>query len=55
VREVQTGVWWWKAAHPDWTPAQWWPQKVSSYAIDDGSRLLLFDPLAVPGEQLDPV
>ena len=23
---------------------------VSSYAIDDGERLLLFDPLAVPGE-----
>jgi hypothetical protein len=23
---------------------------VSSYAIDDGSRLLFFDPLAVPGK-----
>jgi hypothetical protein len=26
---------------------------VSSYAIDDGSRLLLFDPLAVAGELLE--
>jgi len=26
---------------------------VSSYAIDDGSRLLLFDPLAVPSELVD--
>jgi hypothetical protein len=26
---------------------------VSSYAIDDGSRLLLFDPQTVPGELLD--
>jgi glyoxylase-like metal-dependent hydrolase (beta-lactamase superfamily II) len=26
---------------------------VSSYAIDDGARLLLFDPLAVPGELLE--
>jgi hypothetical protein len=26
---------------------------VSSYAIDDGERLLLFDPLAVPGELED--
>jgi hypothetical protein len=24
--------------------------RVSSYAIDDDERLLLFDPLAVPGE-----
>jgi glyoxylase-like metal-dependent hydrolase (beta-lactamase superfamily II) len=27
---------------------QWWPQAVSSYALDDGTRLLFFDPLAVP-------
>ena len=32
---------------------QWWPQEVSSYAIDDGARLLLFDPLAVPDELLE--
>ena len=31
--------------------AGWWPQLVSSYALDDGARLILFDPLAVP-EQL---
>jgi glyoxylase-like metal-dependent hydrolase (beta-lactamase superfamily II) len=30
-----------------------WPQELSSYAIDDGARLLLFDPLAVPGEILE--
>jgi hypothetical protein len=24
-----------------------WAEEVSSYAIDDGERLLLFDPLAV--------
>jgi hypothetical protein len=27
-----------------------WGPEVSSYAIDDGERLLLFDPLAVPGK-----
>ena len=27
-----------------------WDQNVSSYAIDDGERLLLFDPLGVPSE-----
>ena len=28
-------------------------ENVSSYAIDDGERLLLFDPLAVPSELVD--
>jgi glyoxylase-like metal-dependent hydrolase (beta-lactamase superfamily II) len=37
---------------PDWTPAERWPQEVSSHAIDDGARLLLFDPLSVPDELL---
>ena len=54
MREVQTGVWHWDAPHPDWTPKQGgadgWGPEVSSYAIDDGQRLLLFDPLAPPSE-----
>jgi glyoxylase-like metal-dependent hydrolase (beta-lactamase superfamily II) len=52
VREVQTGIWHWQALHPEWEPeAEWGDHKeVSSYAIDDGERLLLFDPLAVPAE-----
>jgi hypothetical protein len=52
VREPRAGLWHWQAAHPDWTPGERWPQEVSSYAIDDGERLLLFDPLAVPDELL---
>jgi glyoxylase-like metal-dependent hydrolase (beta-lactamase superfamily II) len=53
VRELQAGLWHWQAPHPDWTPDERWPQDVSSYAIDDGARLLLFDPLAVPDEILE--
>lgn len=52
VRELLTGIWHWQAPHPDWTPDEPWPQEVSSLAIDDGKRLLLVDPLAVPGEIL---
>jgi hypothetical protein len=52
VRELRAGLWHWQAPHPDWTPGERWPQEVSSYAIDDGERLLLFDPLAVPDELL---
>jgi glyoxylase-like metal-dependent hydrolase (beta-lactamase superfamily II) len=50
VQELQTGVWHWQAEHPDWKPGEEWDQVVSSYAIDDGERLLLFDPLAPPSE-----
>ena len=53
VRELQAGLWHWRAPHPAWTPDEPWPQEVSSYAIDDGTRLLLFDPLAVPDELLE--
>jgi glyoxylase-like metal-dependent hydrolase (beta-lactamase superfamily II) len=53
VRELQPGLWHWQAPHPDWTPGERWSQEVSSYAIDDGARLLLFDPLSVPDELLE--
>jgi glyoxylase-like metal-dependent hydrolase (beta-lactamase superfamily II) len=45
VREIRTGVWHWEARHPEWEN-----RPVSSYAIDDGERLVVFDPLAPPGE-----
>lgn len=50
VREVQTGVWHWETPHPEWEPGERWGPEVSSYAIDSGDRLLLFDPLALPSE-----
>src|SRR5213595_1149868 len=50
MRELRPGLWHWKAPHPQWEPTEPWDQNVSSYAVDDGERLLLFDPLAVPGE-----
>jgi hypothetical protein len=53
VRELGAGLWHWQALHPDWEPDEPWPQEVSSYAIDDGARLLLFDPLSVPSEILE--
>jgi hypothetical protein len=50
VREVQAGVWHWEAPHPEWSPGERWDEQVSSYAIEDGDGVLLFDPLAVPSE-----
>jgi hypothetical protein len=49
-REVAPGVWDWQAAHPEWEDGAPWGPDVSSHAFDDGERLLLFDPLAVPDE-----
>jgi glyoxylase-like metal-dependent hydrolase (beta-lactamase superfamily II) len=48
VRELQPGVWHWEARHPDWKEGADWSPAVSSYAIDDGKHLLLFDPIAPP-------
>ncbi len=53
MREVATGVWHWKAAHPEWKPGQKWDQMVSSYAVDTGESVLLFDPVDVPAELLE--
>ena len=52
MRELRAGLWHWQAPHPGWTQDEPWPQEVSSYALDDGERLLFFDPLAVPDELL---
>jgi glyoxylase-like metal-dependent hydrolase (beta-lactamase superfamily II) len=50
VRELRPGLWHWEAPHPEWKPTEPWAEAVSSYAIDDGERLLLFDPIAPPSE-----
>jgi hypothetical protein len=50
MRELRPGIWHWQSPHPDWDAEQWWPQLVSSYAIELGDDVVLFDPLAVPDE-----
>jgi glyoxylase-like metal-dependent hydrolase (beta-lactamase superfamily II) len=65
VRELRPGLWHWEAPHPDWSGPEnealrerlaataETPSKagvVSSYAIDNGDHVLLFDPLAAPKE-----
>jgi glyoxylase-like metal-dependent hydrolase (beta-lactamase superfamily II) len=50
MRELAPGLWHWQASHPQWREGEPWDRDVSSYAIDDGERLLLFDPIAPPGE-----
>jgi glyoxylase-like metal-dependent hydrolase (beta-lactamase superfamily II) len=50
MRELAPGLWHWKAPHPAWAPSEPWDQEVSSYAFVDDDRLMLFDPIAPPGE-----
>ena len=53
MQELRTGLWGWEAEHPEWTDAdaatEDWGPEVSSYAIDDGTRLMLIDPTDPPG------
>jgi hypothetical protein len=53
VRELAPGLWHWQARHPGWRPSEPWDERVSSYAIDDGERLLVFDPIAPPSELVE--
>ena len=53
MHELRPGLWHWQAPHPEWRSSEPWDQNVSSYAIDDGERLLLIDPLNVPSELVD--
>lgn len=50
MRELRPGLWHWQTEHPERSPDAAWPQPVSSYAIQVGEDLLLFDPLGVPDE-----
>ena len=48
--ETRPGVYFWQARHPEWVPDDGWDELVSSYALDDGERLVVIDPLAPPPE-----
>ncbi len=48
MRELAPGIWHWQAPHPEWRESEPWDPNVSSYALDDGERLLVFDPIAPP-------
>jgi hypothetical protein len=48
MRELRPGIWHWRAPHPGWEEGEPWSQEVSSYAIELGGDVVLFDPLSVP-------
>lgn len=56
VREAATGLWWWTALHPAWTPADGgpdgWEQEVGCLYYEGPDAVVLIDPL-VPMEDRD--
>ena len=50
MHELRSGVWHWQSPHPGWSEEEEWPEIVSSYGIELGDDLVLFDPLSVPDE-----
>ena len=53
MRELRPGLWHWEAPHPEWEGSVRWGQVVSSYAVEDGGRLLLLDPTVPPDELVE--
>ena len=48
--DVAPGLWLWRVAYPDWTPAAGWPEVVTSTCVESGGELVLIDPLAPPDD-----
>jgi hypothetical protein len=54
VDELRPGLWTWTGRHPAWETDRnpTWGPDVRSYALVEGDRAILFDPIAPPGELL---
>jgi glyoxylase-like metal-dependent hydrolase (beta-lactamase superfamily II) len=50
LRDVTTGLWLWRVAHPDWNPGVDWEPLVTSTCVESGGEVALLDPIAPPGD-----
>ena len=48
--ELRPGLWTWTGRHPDWRDDPHWGPEVRSYALRTDDGVVLFDPIAPPGE-----
>ena len=48
IRDVATGLWVWRVAHPDWSPELDWEQQVTATCVESGGEVALLDPIAPP-------
>jgi len=45
VGELEPGLWWWRARHPDSKPSQSWSEEVRCFYLETDEATLLVDPL----------
>jgi hypothetical protein len=48
VRDVASGLWIWRVAHPDWKPDAEWDPPVTSTCVESSGEIALLDPIAPP-------
>jgi hypothetical protein len=53
VRELASGLWCWRAPHPEWTPGHGWQRDVWAFGVDAEDALVLVDPIAPPEDESD--
>lgn len=53
TRDVATGLWIWRVAHPRWRSGQGWEPIVASTYVESGGERLVLDPLAPPPDAAD--
>jgi glyoxylase-like metal-dependent hydrolase (beta-lactamase superfamily II) len=53
IRDVATGLWLWRVAHPNWNPGVEWEPLVTSTCVESGEEVAFLDPIAPPGEAED--
>ena len=50
IRDVATGLWLWRVAHPGWNPGVEWEPLVTSTCVEAGGEVALLDPIAPPDD-----
>jgi glyoxylase-like metal-dependent hydrolase (beta-lactamase superfamily II) len=50
LRDIATGLWLWRVAHPDWNPDVEWEPLVNSTCVESGGEVALLDPIAPAGD-----
>jgi len=50
IRDVVTGLWLWRVAHPSWNPGVEWEPLVTSTCVESGGEVTLLDPIAPRGD-----
>ena len=48
VEQLADGLWRWTGLHPDWRPAEEWPEEVGCVYVEADDTVVLIDPLVPP-------